>query len=74
MPVIRNDQPSPDDALSNMVSGNGNRSAVRLHQLRYFIAAADYGSFRKAAAALVIQESSISRRIRDLEDELGASL
>src|SRR5690606_20058379 len=48
--------------------------AVRLHQLRYFIAAADYGSFRKAAAALAIQESSISRRIRDLEDELGASL
>ncbi|MAM94513.1 LysR family transcriptional regulator [Parvibaculum sp.] len=74
MPVIRNDQPSPDDALSNMVSGKGSRSAVRLHQLRYFIAAADYGSFRKAAAALAIQESSISRRIRDLEDELGASL
>lgn len=74
MPAIRNDPPSPDYALSNMVAGNGSRSAVRLHQLRYFIAAADYGSFRKAAAALVIQESSISRRIRDLEDELGASL
>lgn len=74
MPAIRNDQPFPNDALSNMVSGNGSRSAVRLHQLRYFIAAADYGSFRKAAAALAIQESSISRRIRDLEDELGASL
>lgn len=74
MPAIRNDPPSPDDALSNMVSGNGSKSAVRLHQLRYFIAAADYGSFRKAAAALAIQESSISRRIRDLEDELGASL
>jgi DNA-binding transcriptional LysR family regulator len=42
--------------------------------LRYFVAAVDYGSFRKAAAALAVQESSISRRIRDLEDELGASL
>lgn len=74
MPAIRNNQPSPDDALTNIVAGNASKSAVRLHQLRYFIAAADYGSFRKAAAALAIQESSISRRIRDLEDELGASL
>ncbi|NJM83385.1 MAG: LysR family transcriptional regulator [Tabrizicola sp.] len=50
------------------------RAPVRLRQLRYFVAAADYGSFRKAAAALSTQESSISRRIRDLEDDLGASL
>lgn len=74
MPAIRNNQPSPDDALTNIVEGNARKSAVRLHQLRYFVAAVDYGSFRKAAAALAIQESSISRRIRDLEDELGASL
>jgi DNA-binding transcriptional LysR family regulator len=45
-----------------------------LRHLRYFVAAADYGSFRKASAALGIQESTISRRIRDLEDRLGASL
>lgn len=74
MPAIRNTQPSSGDALTKIVVGNGSKSAVRLHQLRYFVAAADYGSFRKAAAALAIQESSISRRIRDLEDELGASL
>jgi DNA-binding transcriptional LysR family regulator len=42
--------------------------------LRYFIAAADYGSFRKAAAALEVQVSTVSRRVRDLEDCLGASL
>ncbi len=42
--------------------------------LRYFLAAADHGSFRKAGIALGLQESSISRRIRDLEDQLGASL
>ena len=53
---------------------NGNFPAVEINQLRYFIAAAERGSFRKAAAALGIQESSISRRVRDLEDELGASL
>ncbi|MBB5221017.1 DNA-binding transcriptional LysR family regulator [Amaricoccus macauensis] len=74
MPATRNNRPSPDDALTNIVAGNGSKSAVRLHQLRYFVAAVDYGSFRKAAAALAIQESSISRRVRDLEDELGASL
>ncbi len=53
---------------------SGGTAPVRLRQLRYFLAAADYGSFRKAAAALSIQESSISRRIRDLEDDLGAFL
>jgi len=53
---------------------SGGRAPVRLRQLSYFLAAADYGSFRKAATALSIEESSISRRIRDLEDDLGASL
>lgn len=46
----------------------------RARHLRYFIAAAEHGSFRKAAAARDVQESAISRRVRDLEDELGASL
>ena len=74
MPVTGNNQTSPDDSLTNVVKGKPGTSAVRLNQLRYFVAAVDYGSFRKAAAALSVQESSISRRIRDLEDELGASL
>lgn len=47
---------------------------LELRQIRYFLAAAEHGSFLKAASALEIQESAISRRIRDLEDELGASL
>lgn len=42
--------------------------------MRCFLAATDYGSLRKAAASLAINESSVSRQIRDLEDELGASL
>ncbi len=45
-----------------------------LRHIRYFIAAAEHGSFRKAARALRIAESAISRRVRDLEDNLGASL
>ena len=48
--------------------------AIELRHLRYFIAAAEHGSFRKAAAAIGVQESAISRGIRDLEDRLGASL
>ncbi len=49
-------------------------SSLELRHLRYFLAAAEYGSFRKAGAALAVQESAISRRVRDLEDRLGASL
>lgn len=45
-----------------------------LKHLSYLIAAANHGSFRKAAAALQVQESAISRRIRDIEDQIGASL
>lgn len=51
-----------------------NELSIELRHLRYFISAAEHGSFRKAAAAIGIQESAISRRVRDLEDQLGASL
>ncbi|RVD68003.1 LysR family transcriptional regulator [Mesorhizobium sp. M4A.F.Ca.ET.029.04.2.1] len=47
---------------------------IELRHLRYFVSAAEYGSFRKAAAPLGTQESTISRRVRDLEDRVGASL
>lgn len=47
---------------------------IEVRQLRYFLAASEHGSFRKAATALGIQESAVSRRVRDLEDSLGASL
>lgn len=47
---------------------------IALRHLRYVVAAAEQGSFRRAAQALGVQESAISRRIRDLEDEIGAAL
>lgn len=47
---------------------------MELRHLRYVLAAADYGSFRCAARVIGIQESALSRRIRDLEDEIGVSL
>lgn len=60
---------------------NGHRSPLvkaapffEIRHLRYFIAAAEHGSFRKAALTLGIRQSAISRRIRDLEDRIGASL
>jgi DNA-binding transcriptional LysR family regulator len=47
---------------------------VELRHLRYAIAAAQSGSFRAAARSLGVQESAVSRRIRDLEDHLGVTL
>lgn len=47
---------------------------MEVGQLRYIIAAAENGSFRRAAEALRVQQSSVSHAIRQLEDELGVSL
>ena len=47
---------------------------VQVRHIRYVIAAADNGSFRRAAETIGVQESAISRRIRDLEGRLGAAL
>lgn len=45
-----------------------------LSSLRSVIAAAEQGSFRQAAAALNIKQSALSRRIRQLEEQLDVSL
>ena len=75
MPAHRNrDAPSGSSVLARIVEGSAGKNTIRLRQLRHFLASADHGSFRKAAIALAINESSVSRQIRDLEDELGASL
>lgn len=47
---------------------------ISLRHLCYVIAAAAQGSFRRAAQALGVRESAISRRICNLEDEIGAAL
>lgn len=47
---------------------------IDLRQLHFVVVAAQSGSFRRAAKALDIPQSTISRRIRVLEDELGAAL
>ncbi len=45
--------------------------AVDLQQLRYAVAAADHGSFRRAAEVLLLQQSTLSRCISQLEYSLG---
>jgi DNA-binding transcriptional LysR family regulator len=48
--------------------------AVDLKQLRFAIAAADYGSIRQAAELLSIRHSILSRSIRQLEHRIGVSV
>lgn len=43
-------------------------------QLRYFIAIVDMGSYMDAAMELNISQSSVSKHIKSLENELGVSL
>lgn len=45
-----------------------------LKDLRYFVAVADASGIRRAAKQLGARQSVVSRRLRDLEDELGVSL
>lgn len=47
---------------------------MELHQLRYFCAVADSGSFSRAAEAANVSQPSLSQQILKLEDELGARL
>ena len=45
-----------------------------LQQMRYAVAAAEHGSFRRAAEGLHLRQSTLSRCIRQLEDSIGMTL
>jgi LysR family transcriptional regulator, transcription activator of glutamate synthase operon len=47
---------------------------MEIEQLKYFLAVVKYKSFSIAAHELSISQSSLSKRIKALEDELGAEL
>lgn len=47
---------------------------IELRQLRYAVVTADAQSFSRAAAALKVKQSTLSRRVLQLEDRLGVKL
>lgn len=47
---------------------------MELHQLRYFVAIVDTGSFTKAAERCFISQPSLSQQVIKLENELGQQL
>jgi DNA-binding transcriptional LysR family regulator len=60
---------SPTDS-----SARNRASYVDLQHLRYAVAAADHGSFRRAADALLLRQSTLSRCIRQLEYFVGMTI
>jgi DNA-binding transcriptional LysR family regulator len=50
------------------------KSAMELHQVRYFLAVCDTLNFTRAAERCNVSQPSLTRAIKNLEDELGGSL
>lgn len=48
--------------------------AIDITQIRYFLAATEHLNYTRAATALGISSSTISRQIRRIEDQIGVSL
>jgi Bacterial regulatory helix-turn-helix protein, lysR family len=48
--------------------------AINLRHMRYAVAARDQGSFRRAAESQLVQQSTLSRCIRQLEHSIGMTI
>ena len=47
---------------------------IELRTMKYALAVAQYGGFRKAAAALFLTQQILTRAIQDLEETLGTKI
>lgn len=47
---------------------------IELRHLRYFIAVAEELNFRRAAERVHVDQTPLSRTVRDLEEQLGVTL
>ena len=64
----------PDSGIKVMPETRSCASRVELRHLRYFAAAIEHETIGRAAEFLGITQPALSRQLRDLEDEIGASL
>ena len=65
----------PYEAILHLrISGSERGAGVELQDLRCFLAVSQQLSFTRAASSLHITQPTLSRRIRDLEVELGTQL
>jgi DNA-binding transcriptional LysR family regulator len=63
-----------DDKHSAGMTLHRRMLAIDLQHLRYAVAARDQGSFRRAAESLLVQQSTLSRCIRQLEHSIGMTI
>ena len=68
------DESGEDDARTSHISSRRTSPAFSLQNLRYALAAADYGSFRRAAEGLLLRQSTLSRCVRQLEESIGMAV
>jgi DNA-binding transcriptional LysR family regulator len=61
-------------AATRNLNMSRNYNAINIQHLHYAVAAADHGSIRSASETLMIQQSTLSRCIRQLEHTIGTSV
>jgi hypothetical protein len=63
-----------DEPEYKYLSLRNQSSTVALQQLRYAVISAEYGSFRRAAEAVLMRQSTLSRCTRQLEESIGVTV
>jgi DNA-binding transcriptional LysR family regulator len=71
---VEADQRNRGTLSQSAMSSYNQLSSIDLRDLRYAVTAADHGSFRQAADALAVRQSTLSRSIKQFEHLLGVSI